>query len=132
MHTLPAQLRFNDVDRFGHVNNAVYFTLFDTAKTAYFTAALGPDVFDKIAIVVAHVDADFLAPVYYPDEIVIETQVVKLGNKSFTLEQRAVNTRTHDVKCRCTTIMVCLDQTTKQSEQLPDFFRQGVKQYEGM
>ena len=26
-HTLPIQLRFNDVDKFGHVNNTVYFSL---------------------------------------------------------------------------------------------------------
>ena len=25
-HTLPIQLRFNDVDKFGHVNNTVYFS----------------------------------------------------------------------------------------------------------
>jgi acyl-CoA thioester hydrolase len=24
-HVLPVQIRFNDVDKFGHVNNTVYF-----------------------------------------------------------------------------------------------------------
>ena len=28
-HALPIQLRFNDVDKFGHVNNTVYFSFYD-------------------------------------------------------------------------------------------------------
>ena len=30
------QLRFNDIDALGHVNNSVYFQFFDLAKTEYF------------------------------------------------------------------------------------------------
>ena len=32
----PLQLRFNDVDALGHVNNSVYFQFFDLGKTQYF------------------------------------------------------------------------------------------------
>ena len=28
-HTLPLQIRFNDVDTLGHVNNTVYFSFYD-------------------------------------------------------------------------------------------------------
>ena len=35
-HTLPIQLRFNDVDKFGHVNNTVYFSFYDLGKTGIF------------------------------------------------------------------------------------------------
>lgn len=31
-HSLPIQLRFNDVDKFGHVNNTVYFSFYDLGK----------------------------------------------------------------------------------------------------
>jgi len=31
-HVLPLQIRFNDVDKFGHVNNTVYFQFYDTAS----------------------------------------------------------------------------------------------------
>ena len=34
-HTMPVQIRFSDVDQFGHVNNSVYFSLYDLAKTDY-------------------------------------------------------------------------------------------------
>ena len=35
---MPIQIRFNDVDKFGHVNNTIYFQFYDTAKTDYFAA----------------------------------------------------------------------------------------------
>ena len=63
-HRMPAQLRFSDVDTFGHVNNSVYFSLFDMGKTQYFIDVVGEHVFDDISIVVAHITADFLAPVF--------------------------------------------------------------------
>ena len=32
-HSVPVQLRFNDADALGHVNNSVYFTFYDLGKT---------------------------------------------------------------------------------------------------
>ena len=37
-HTMPVQIRFSDVDQFGHMNNSVYFSLYDLAKTTYIKA----------------------------------------------------------------------------------------------
>lgn len=130
-HQIPAQLRFSDVDRFGHVNNSVYFSLFDMSKEKYFMEVVGPDALQQICIVVANVNANFLAPIYFPDEIVIQTAVIRLGNKSFTLHQRAVNIRTKEVKCDCHTVMVCLDMLDKTSVPIPDNFRNRIASYEG-
>ena len=87
---MPAQLRFSDVDRFGHVNNSVYFSLFDMCKTRYFNDVVGTDIFDRMAPVVVHIEANFISPVYFPDEIVIDTSIVKIGNKSFTVTNESV------------------------------------------
>ena len=69
-HTLPIQLRFNDVDKFGHVNNTVYFSFYDLGKTEYF-ASVCPDVdWEKDGIVVVGlrrieiVRQEVLYPVY--------------------------------------------------------------------
>lgn len=35
-HHQPIQLRFNDIDMLGHVNNTLYFEYMDMAKTRYF------------------------------------------------------------------------------------------------
>ena len=39
-HQLPIQLRFNDVDRYGHVNNNAYFSFYDLGKVDYFNLVL--------------------------------------------------------------------------------------------
>ena len=130
-HQIPAQLRFSDVDRFGHVNNSVYFSLFDMSKEKYFMEVVDGDMFHKVNIVIANINASFLAPIYFPDEIVIQMAVTHLGNKSFTLTQRAVNIRTKELKCECRTVMVCINPETKESIPLPDDFRQKVKAFEG-
>ena len=118
---MPAQLRFSDVDRFGHVNNSVYFSLFDMCKTRYFNDVVGTDIFDRMAPVVV---------VYFPDEIVIDTSIVKIGNKSFTLLQRALNQRTEEVKCYCETVMVMMDTVTNESVEIAEEFRSKVSSFE--
>jgi len=129
-HSMPAQLRFSDVDRFGHVNNSVYFSLFDMCKTHYFNDVVGTDIFDRVAPVVVHIEANFITPVYFPDEIVIQTSITRIGNKSFTLFQRALNDRTHEVKCECETVMVMMDTQVNVSVNVPDDFRTAVETYE--
>jgi len=129
---MPAQLRFSDVDRFGHVNNSVYFSLFDMCKTRYFHDVVGTDIFDRMAPVVVHIEANFISPVFFPDEIVIDTSIVKMGNKSFTLLQRALNERTDEVKCYCETVMVMMDTATNQSVEIDEEFRTKVSNHEGL
>ena len=130
-HQMPAQLRFSDVDKFGHVNNSVYFSLFDMCKTKYFLDVIGEHVFDTTGIVVANINANFLAPIYYPDEIAIQTKITHLGNKSFTLFQRAINTRTKEIKCECQTIMVTFDLIKNQSIPISENFKDKICEYEG-
>ena len=130
-HELPAQLRWSDVDQFGHVNNNVYFSLYDMCKTRYFLDVAGEDIFQRITIVVANINANFIAPIYYPDEIVIQTTMERIGRKSFTLLQRAVNARTREVKCECRTIMVCYDREQGCTILMPGDVRQKIEEYEG-
>ena len=59
-HTLPIQLRFNDVDKFGHVNNTVYFSFYDLGKTEYFASVCPGVDWEKDGIVVVHIEANFL------------------------------------------------------------------------
>jgi acyl-CoA thioester hydrolase len=127
---MPAQLRFSDVDRFGHVNNSVYFSLFDMCKTRYFHDVVGTDIFDRMAPVVVHIEANFMSPVLFPDEIVIDTSIIKTGTKSFTLMQRAVNERTEQVKCVCETVMVMMDTNTNVSVEIDSEFRRKVEEFE--
>lgn len=49
--------RWNDQDAFGHVNNAVYYTFFDTAITLFFRDKAGYNLIDpKVDVVTVAVD----------------------------------------------------------------------------
>ena len=81
-HTLPIQLRFNDVDKFGHVNNAVYFTFYDLRKTEYFDSVCPHVDQEKDGIVVVYIEADFLTQIDDSDHIAVQTAVTEIGTKS--------------------------------------------------
>ncbi len=130
-HIIPIQIRFSDVDQFGHVNNSVYFSLYDLAKTSYFREVFGEQDWSKFAVVVANIHADFQAPVFFSDDLAIETTVLHLGNKSFSLLQRAVDRKDGSIKCQCRTIMVGYDIASKQPIPIPDNYKQAICAYEG-
>lgn len=130
-HTLPVQIRFNDVDQYGHMNNSSYFSLYDLAKTSYMRDVFGNKDWHHMGIVVANINADFLAPVSFSDDLIIETTVIHLGHKSFTLLQRAINKASGVLKCQCRTVMVGYDVATKEPVELPADFKQAVCDYEG-
>lgn len=130
-HALPVQIRFNDVDQYGHMNNSSYFSLYDLAKTSYLRDVLGNKDWHHLGIVVANINADFLAPVFFSDDLIIETTVIHLGHKSFTLLQRAINKASGVLKCQCRTVMVGYDVATKEPVELPADFKQAVCDYEG-
>lgn len=130
-HVMPVQIRFSDVDQYGHMNNSSYFSIYDLAKTSYMRDVFGDKEWNTLGIVVANINADFLAPVFFSDELYIETTVIHLGHKSFTLLQRAVNKASGVLKCQCRTVMVGYDVATKEPVELPDSFKQTICEYEG-
>ena len=129
-HVMPAQIRFSDVDQFGHVNNSVYFQLYDLAKTTYFKDVLGMSEWGDVVVVVANINANFMSPIFFMDNVNIETTTIELGNKSFTLLQRAVDSQTGQVKCECRTIMVVYDLKTQTPMQMPIEYKQAICDFE--
>lgn len=130
-HTLPIQLRFNDVDKFGHVNNTVYFSFYDLGKTEYFASVCPGVDWEKDGIVVVHLDADFLSQIFATDHVAVQTAVSEIGTKSFRLIQRMIDTDTGAVKCIGTSVMVAFDLEKHESKPLTEEWIQAICDYEG-
>ena len=126
-HEIPLQLRFNDIDILGHLNNSVYFNFFDLGKSRYFEAVRGEKLDWRSADVVI---ASIQAPVFYNEPIAVQTAVTEIGNKSFKMLQRIINTRTGQIKCNCTSIMVGFDITTIQSKEISQEWKEDIMAYE--
>ena len=124
MHITPIQIRFNDVDQMGHVNNAVIMEYLDLGKDAFFSGhGLSPTKSD-FTVMVVHYDVDFRAQIRYHDRIHVESEIEKLGNKSLTMMQRVVNCETGVVCVECRTVMAGYRRSTSSSEVIPDEVKQ--------
>lgn len=130
-HTLPIQLRFNDVDKFGHVNNTVYFSFYDLGKTEYFASVCPGVDWEKDGIVVVHLDANFLSQIFATDHVAVQTAVSEIGTKSFRLIQRMIDTETGEVKCIGTSVMVAFDLEKHESKPLTEEWIKAICDYEG-
>ena len=131
-HVMPLQIRFNDVDKFGHVNNTVHFQFYDTTKTDYIANVCKGVDWERLAIVVVKIEAEFVSQIKGNDHIAGRTRIVKIGNKSFHLEQDVIDSDTHEVKSRCFSVMVLYDLERQQTIPLPDEWRKAISDFEGL
>jgi len=130
-HSIPVQLRFNDADSLGHINNSVYFSFYDLGKSEYFKSVKNYNTeLQESSIVIAHVEVDFFVPVFLSDEIEVQTATLEIGNKSLTLIQRIFEPKTDTVKCICKTILVSVDFKTQKSVPISDDWRKAILEYE--
>ena len=124
----PVQKRFSDVDSFMHVNNIWQQSYFDMGKTDFYVKVLGiPGVFDRMRIITASTHTDYLGQVRLMDDIVVTTDVSRLGNKSMTLHQRIMA----GDKCltESSSVMVAFDFELQQTVPLPEEWRERLSEY---
>ncbi len=128
----PIQLRYNDIDTLGHVNNSIYFNLFDIAKTDYFNRATGKKQdYNNICVMIAHIDCDYLAQTRLYEPVAVETQTTHMGDKSMVLVHQLVNTETGEVKCRCSQVLVYFNRDTGDTASIPQQWRDAIESFEG-
>lgn len=129
-HTTPIQLRFNDIDTLGHVNNAVYQNYFDLGKVAYFTDILGqPPDWDRQALVLASITIDYGMPVLFTEKMEVRTRVNYIGNKSLRMLQQLVN-EDGDVKATARSVMVAFNHSAQESFTISDDWRASILAHE--
>ncbi|MEH6591148.1 MAG: thioesterase family protein [Halioglobus sp.] len=79
----PINTRWSDNDIYGHVNNVVYYSYFDTAANRYLIEEGGLDISDgKIVGFVVNSGCEYHAPISYPEPVEAGVRVDRLGNSS--------------------------------------------------
>jgi len=79
----PITTRWSDNDIYGHVNNVMYYSYFDTVANRYLIEEGGLDISDgSIVGFVVNSGCEYHAPIAYPDAIEAGLRVEKLGNSS--------------------------------------------------
>jgi acyl-CoA thioester hydrolase len=130
-HSLPVQIRFNDTDPAGHVNNSVYMEYFDLGKVDYFREVTGTSMdFEGISLVIASFKVDFFEPVFLNDSIEVKTRIGSLGNKSLEMMQQICRKGDDGPLAVSTTILVCFNYSGQHSQVIPDEWREKILLFE--
>lgn len=102
------RLRFNDTDRLGHVNNAVFAVMLEQGRSELAVLAGLPVESAGQALVIVRLELDFLREMTWPGDVRIESEVARLGGRSFTVQQRLVHRG--ELAARAQTVLVILDR----------------------
>jgi acyl-CoA thioester hydrolase len=81
-HRTPIQVRFSDLDFYGHVNNAVYLSYFETGRLHYWKDVIKWD-WNHNGIILARSEVNYLKPIKRGDEIACYVRTTRIGNSSF-------------------------------------------------
>jgi acyl-CoA thioester hydrolase len=112
------KLRYADTDRQGHINNAVFSTLFETGRVEIFYNPDKPLASENCAFVIVNITLNYLAEMTWPGKIEIGTRVSKVGRSSVNLEQALFQGE----KCVATasTVIVQMNESTRRSQALDE------------
>ena len=110
-------IRFGDLDRQGHVNNAVFATYFESGRVGLIYDAENGLQVPGATSVVARLEINFLRELHWPGTVEIGTAVAEIGRSSYQLAHAIFS----EGACAATgrTTMVLIDRETRRSRPLP-------------
>lgn len=81
----PIQTRWEDNDQYGHINNVVYYSYFDSAVNSHLIShhLLDTVAANEVGLVVSS-SCQYFAPASFPETLLAGLRVIKLGTSSIT------------------------------------------------
>ena len=126
-------VRYQDLDPYGHVNNAVHMEYFEAARIAYLTAlaeraGLGPlkagDV-PGMYYVIAEANVRYKAPIYFEDTLHCSASIRTVGNRSFVIDHELRAGESYEsgrTLAEGTSAQVFYDPKTEEVRPRPEWF----------
>ena len=114
---VPDTIRFADMDRQGHVNNAVYPTYFETGRVGVIYDPQEGLQVEGCTTVLARIEIDFMRELRWPGTVEVGTAIAEIGRSSYVFTQAIF----HDGACaaRARSTMVVIDRATRKARPLP-------------
>ncbi len=127
-HFRTINTRWMDNDVYGHVNNVVYYSYFDTAVNAYLIEAGVLDIHagETIGLVV-ETTCRYFAPLSFPQDVEAGIRVGRIGNSSVTYEISLFGKGATTPAAEGRFTHVYVDRETRRPAPLPAAFRAAVE-----
>lgn len=132
-HIIPIQIRFSDIDRLNHVNNACYLNYFELGRVKYFNETLQNHInWNEKGFILARTEIDHIIPVLLNDEIYCCTKIIKIGTKSITFKNSVIKKLNNEmVECASGIgILVAMDYIKNISIEVPEKWAELFNQFE--
>ena len=126
MHEERIDIRWRDMDAYGHVNNAVYLTYLEEARDAWAAKVLGPvtEVWD---FVLARVAVDFRSELTQGDDAILVTcRLATIGRRSLTTIEE-IRKLDGTLSARAESVIVPRDRAAGRARSLTDMERETLQ-----
>jgi acyl-CoA thioester hydrolase len=124
---IPVEVRFRDLDAYGHVNNATFLTYLEHARVRILgdDFTLDAETADT-AFVMKRVECDFKLPITLRNTIYVRMQVMEMRRSSFTISYDLID-EDETVYATASTILVAINPKTLRPSGIPDWFDAAVQ-----
>jgi acyl-CoA thioester hydrolase len=120
--------RWNDEDVYGHVNNAAYYSFFDTAVNGYLIDATGTDIRRLAAVgLVVETGCVYRRELGYPEPVEVGLAVDRLGGSSIVYRLGLFQGPSDEAAAEGRFVHVYVDQETREVTPVPDRIRTAVQ-----
>ncbi|MFQ5642991.1 MAG: acyl-CoA thioesterase [Thiogranum sp.] len=111
-------MRWRDMDAFGHLNNAVYFTYFEQARVDWLRS-----INSSHALVLANISCTFLKPLKYPASLDVRLYAGAPGRSSLDTFYALYDSATEELCALAHGTIVWYDHAAGKSIKIPDEVR---------
>lgn len=124
---------WGDMDYFRHVNNAVFFRYFESARIAYLERIHFEDEMKQggIGPILHSTQARFRRPVTYPDRVHAAARTVTMLEDRLVMEYRIVSEKMGMIAAEGGGVVVAYDYPNGRKATLPPAVRDAVRRLEG-
>jgi acyl-CoA thioester hydrolase len=126
-YSLEITTRWMDNDVYGHVNNVVYYSFFDTVVNRYLIDNDALD-FVKGAVIglVVETQCSYFKPIAYPDRVTAALSVAHIGNSSVRYRVAMFRDDDDDAAAQGHFVHVYVARATNRPVPLPDNLKQAL------
>ncbi|MFC6838155.1 acyl-CoA thioesterase [Halomarina ordinaria] len=118
------QVRFRDIDSMNHVNNAVYVSYLEQARSEFFREVLDERL-DRVDTVIARQDVEYRHPIDLGEAVRVDLEVTRLGDSSLTMRYEVY--AGDDLAATAESVQVAYDREAGRSKPLPDAWRERIE-----